>query len=84
VSTNKSVYGPYPMDSVHLVDDRLPIEEGEAIVAFLNMTEPGGTNETIEGEIEKITFFPGILVENKVRLCVESSVNIEGPINECD
>ncbi len=84
VSTNESVYGPYSLDSVHSVDGMLPIEGGEAVVAYLNITEPAGSNETIEGNIEKVTFFPGIEVENKIRLCVESSINVEGPLEECE
>ena len=84
VSTNESVFGPYALDSVHSEEGMLPIERGEAAVAYLDVENAGEDNETINGSIEKITLFPGILVENKIRLCVESSINVEGPLNECE
>ena len=34
--------------------------------------------------IEKITIFPGILVQNKVRLCADSSIEVTEPINNCN
>jgi len=83
VSTDEAVFGPYKLDSVYSVDGKLPIENGEAVVAYLNITEPEEDVE-INGTIEKVTIFPGILVERKTRLCVESSINIEGPLNDCE
>ena len=83
VSTNVSVYGPYALDSVYSVDGKLPIEPGQAVIAYLNFTHPAGTADHINGTVEKITLFPGILVQDQVRLCVESSIDVEGPINNC-
>jgi hypothetical protein len=84
VSTIESVYGPYSLDSVRLANGKLPIENGQAVVAYLNMTHPDGTNDTINGtNITQVTIFPGVLVNNAVRLCTESRIDVNGPLNNC-
>ena len=75
VSTNQSVYGPFSLEGP-LVNKTLKLEKGAAVKAWLN-------DSLYNGSIEKITLFPGILVGTDVKLCLESAINIDGPIDEC-
>jgi flagellin-like protein len=75
ISTNQSVYGPYSLEGP-LVNKTLKLEKGSAVKAWLN-------DSLYNGSIEKITLFPGILVNDDVKLCLESAINIDGPIDEC-
>ena len=88
VSTNLSVYGPSKLyTDIDPSSVMLSIDSAQAVVAYINMTHIAGTNYTINltnESIEKITIFPGILVQNKVRLCADSSIEVTEPINNCN
>jgi hypothetical protein len=78
VLTDLSMYGPSALDSVYSSGGRLSIKPGQAVVAYFN------TTNRLNGTIQKINLFPGVLTKGEIALCVESSIDIEGPINSCD
>lgn len=69
-------FGPDRLQDIS--EQNITLGEGQVKKGFYNYSEEDN------GTIEEVTIFPALLIDDVIKLCGESSVTVEGPINECE